>query len=283
MPGADAGRVDAAFSEYLLALGLSDSTIRNYQAIVRRANEWAAANDVDLLHAGAFELAGLAASFPRSSATLRTLRCGLTHWFEMNDRWDAPLRAIRVPKKPKPEYRGVPVDDARSLIKASIGWHPEGTAVLLALYTGARRAEIAATRYDHIDPLWETISVLGKGAKTRVLPLHPVVRAQLRRNQGAYVWVFPGQGRRPHIHEATVWSYVARVAEAAGVRYLTPHMLRHTTAEMIIETTDVADIRVVRDFLGHERTETTERYLDARVRHDHLMRAVRALDGYLDG
>src|SRR4249920_1233328 len=50
----------------------------------------------------------------------------------------------------------------------------------------------------------------------------------------------------------------AACADAGLTRRITPHMLRHTAATLLIETG--VDIRIVQRLLGHSRIATTEIY-----------------------
>jgi integrase/recombinase XerD len=65
---------------------------------------------------------------------------------------------------------------------------------------------------------------------------------------------------------------VARLRRAARIkRHVTPHMLRHTVATLLLRN-DV-DIRVVQEFLGHASIATTQRY--THVTKEHMVRVLR--------
>jgi site-specific recombinase XerD len=65
---------------------------------------------------------------------------------------------------------------------------------------------------------------------------------------------------------------VARLREAAGIkRHVTPHMLRHTVATLLLR--NGVDIRVVQEFLGHASIATTQRY--THVTKEHLIGVLR--------
>jgi integrase/recombinase XerD len=65
---------------------------------------------------------------------------------------------------------------------------------------------------------------------------------------------------------------IARLREAAGIkRHVTPHMLRHTVATLLLR--NGVDIRVVQEFLGHASIATTQRY--THVTKEHLVGVLR--------
>ncbi len=69
-----------------------------------------------------------------------------------------------------------------------------------------------------------------------------------------------------------ITNVVARLRREARIkRHVTPHMLRHTVATLLLRN-DV-DIRVVQEFLGHASIVTTQRY--THVTKEHMVRVLR--------
>jgi len=65
---------------------------------------------------------------------------------------------------------------------------------------------------------------------------------------------------------------IAQFRKEAGIeRHITPHMLRHTVATLLLR--NGADIRVVQEFLGHTSIATTQRY--THITKEHLIAVLR--------
>src|SRR5436309_10766348 len=65
---------------------------------------------------------------------------------------------------------------------------------------------------------------------------------------------------------------IAQFRRDAGIeRHVTPHMLRHTVATLLLR--NGVDIRVVQEFLGHASIATTQRY--TQVVKEHLIGELR--------
>ena len=132
-------------------------------------------------------------------------------------------------------------------------------AMLEILYaTGVRVSELTGIDLRDIDTSRQTIRVLGKGNKERIVPFGEAAsdalsgwlarRAEMAKDTDA---LFVGtRGKRIDQRQ------VRRVVEAAGS--VSPHALRHSTATHLLE--GGADLRVVQELLGHSSLQTTQVY-----------------------
>jgi site-specific recombinase XerD len=152
---------------------------------------------------------------------------------------------------------------------AEIGMAGEGEAVFrtivrLMVGTGMRVGELCKIKLDDLSPEGAVVRIHGKGARDRVAYVtDPGLRRDLqrlvaqRRKAGTAALFVNRYGS--HMRPQSVRSKLRRLAKEAGLsRRVTPHMLRHTAATLLIETG--VDIRFVQRLLGHSSIATTEIY-----------------------
>jgi site-specific recombinase XerD len=134
------------------------------------------------------------------------------------------------------------------------------TAVLLLISVGLRVAELVQLRPGDFDAESGALRVHGKGRRERcVFVVDKRLReimGRLARRGGTGALLAP---------DAASWSTqsvrreLRRFAVAAGVeKRVTPHMLRHTCATLLLE--DGVDLRFLQRLLGHENIATTAIY-----------------------
>jgi len=135
----------------------------------------------------------------------------------------------------------------------------------LLLYTGLRVSECADLRVADVvlngkDP--RVIVRAGKGRKYREIPLHK----EARKAVGAYLAVRLADrgealflGQRGALGARGMQFRIAALAEAAGLKDVTPHVLRHTFATRLLREAKV-DLVTVAALLGHSSIATTQIY-----------------------
>lgn len=124
--------------------------------------------------------------------------------------------------------------------------------ILFALWTGARRKEIANFKWQDVIKD-DMCRLIGKGDKERVIPLLPkALEAMGPRKDIGYVF----------IHFNNLDTYGRRfksIVRHFGIEDAHLHNLRHTAATQMLESG--IEITFVRDMLGHAALATTEIYV----------------------
>jgi integrase/recombinase XerC len=151
--------------------------------------------------------------------------------------------------------------------------------ITVLLHTGLRVEELVDVRWDDL-VLKErsgSLKVVGKGRKQRTIPLNADARAAFLElkacgpRRGPEVF----QGERGPLKVRAVQVILKKVAHAAKVPELSPHVLRHTFGKNLADSG--AGIQLIADLMGHESLETTRRYIQPG--HDDLAAAVEKLAG----
>jgi len=263
------------FTAYLAMQGLADASIRNYRAMMMRWCDYATAHDRDPMTPDPLTVRAFASGLPGTRSLRAHARATIGHLCRALDVYDVSP-AIPLPREPRRQPRGLDPADAKALAAHAHGAGTKGLAVLVGLYTAARRSEIASLAWPRID-IQAGMLTLDR-TKTRDLhtvPMHPVLGQLLadRRVPGEQ-WVFPGR-YGGHVSPATVWAWVIEVAETAGVASrVTPHRLRHTALTVANDAT--GDLRAVQDLAGHTDPSVTARYTATSARR--MSAAVAALE-----
>ena len=210
---------------------------------------------------------------PRSlSQALSAIRS--FHGF-LDRRLNAPNSAIALVRGPRVKPgapRPVSEDQARGML-AEPGLDPDredweaarDEAVLTLLYGCGLRISEALSLKRSDAPLPDTLRILGKGSKTRIVPVLPAVREAVE----AYLAELPfalgpdeplfrakrGGPLSPRHVQATVQNLRGRLGLPPSA---TPHALRHSFATHLLGAG--ADLRSIQELLGHASLSTTQRY-----------------------
>ncbi len=193
------------------------------------------------------------------------------HYVDFN-----PTSDIDAPKKGKTVPKFLTLEEAVRLLEAVRNDTESKTAVrdfaiiTLFLNTGMRLSELVGLKIKSFDSNIDTVKVLGKGNKERIIYLNSAARSavieymkqrldpkHIRTSSEAFFL----SGRQTRISAKTVQWVVYKYLELAGLgdRGLSVHKLRHTAATLMFQSGRV-DIRVIKDVLGHEQLNTTQIY-----------------------
>lgn len=264
------------------ARGWSDETCRAYTCYVRRALVWAEAQQRPLAGMARRDLRRFLDEAVHDSIDVRCLarkavRAYFDRLIDLEDRDDNPADRLEVPRPkaglPKPLSTA---DAARLADAADAAGGSTRAAILLFLYAGLRFSEAQQLRWDHIDLASGWLTIIGKGGRTRTLPIHARLLAGLRDGKHhadaiASPWVHPSpELEQQPIGHVSLRHRIYRVAESIGLDGFTPHVGRHTYATQLLEAT--GDLALVQEALGHASPVTTRVY--ASVRSERLSTAV---------
>lgn len=224
----------------------------------------------------------------RSRATIRlhfaALRSFYNHLTERNAVASNVLKLVSLPKLEKklPQFLTVPQVDALmetpkgcGKTKQSTPWMAARDAAILELFysSGLRLAELASLDVRDLDPIGETVRVMGKGSRERIVPVgNPALEAISRYRREANVQsgpLFLNKSRKRLGHRS-IWLLLKNYVRKAGLpATLSPHKLRHSFATHLLD--NGADLRSVQSLLGHASLSTTQIY--THVTTDRLKRA----------
>jgi integrase/recombinase XerC len=276
---------------------LSSRTLTLYTDGLERLQAMLAEASIDARVLSLAQARRLAASLHRQGLAPRTIALLLSVWRSCY-RWLGlqgrvtlnPFDGLKAPKAPKPLPKALGVDDAVQLASHAPDEIPDSRleardrAMVELLYgSGLRAAELIgldAQASGHaagwVDLQAAEVFVLGKGGKRRSTPLGRAAADALRdwlavRGQ----LVAPGEpalfvGARGHrIAGSTLRLMLKARAVSAGMpAHVHPHMLRHSFASHLLQSS--GDLRAVQELLGHAHITTTQVY--TQLDHQHLAR-----------
>ena len=187
-----------------------------------------------------------------------------------------PAQGVITPRNPKRLPATLDADQATALVSI------EGDALLtvrdramleLMYSSGLRLSELTGLNLDGVDFQDVTVTVVGKGRKTRTVPVGryaiAAIRAWLEKRsslaaQGEQALFVSGRGTR--ITPRSVQMRMRHWGMKQGISTrVHPHMLRHSFATHLLESS--GDLRAVQELLGHADISTTQVYTHLDFQH----------------
>ena len=184
-----------------------------------------------------------------------------------------PMAGVRGPKVHRKLPQVLDVDEATTLVEAvGDGALTLRDRAMLELFysSGLRLSELTGLRWIDLDLQAGEVRVLGKGNKTRIVPVgrHAVTALRaLGDGEGTTPEspVFRGRGGGP-ISPRTIQLRMKTLALQQGMaKHVHPHLLRHTFASHMLESS--GDLRAVQELLGHADIATTQIYTHLDFQH----------------
>ena len=209
------------------------------------------------------------------SRKLATLRAYYKHLLATKAIAELPTLRLRAPKLPERTPSFVPTQDMASLFAQEAPTDFEDCRQLLVLEllygTGIRLTELIGLMDVDINHSAQSIKVMGKRRKERIVPLHPQLLAlisqyQSLRNEkfGASATHAPAQpllvtDKNEPLYPVWVQRLVkSALGDVTTLGKKTPHVLRHTFATHLLN--EGADLMAIKELLGHSSLAATQVY-----------------------
>lgn len=270
-----------------------DTYARAIRAFASHLGDDATVADIHADSIGRYQVARSNCAAATMSKQLSAIRSYCRWCIAVGLRTDDPTINVGWPKKRKKLPRALKGEELRLLeeildrappvldVRKRRIWVRNRRIVLLLLYTGLRRTEVANVVWEDIDLEAATLIVGEDGAKggnERIVSLHPRVVAELettppRLRRGAVA----GHPDGRVLSHKTIGHVFDRWLSDAGLS-ISAHKLRHTCATLMLKFG--ANIHEIQRMLGHQDIRTTEKYLHLAAADQHA--AVRRLPDRLD-
>jgi tyrosine recombinase XerC len=219
---------------------------------------------------------GMARSYVR--LTFAALRSFYKYLVEREGFRENPLREVQLPKLEKKLPIVLTVSQIDELLEipkkfkrqsqAPI-WAAARDAAMMELFysSGLRLSELAALNVADIDTYSETVRVLGKGRKERIVPVgQPALKAIQKYRFEANLHAGPLfiSKLRKRMSARSIWLMLKKHLANTSIQLnVSPHKLRHSFATHLLD--NGADLRSVQTLLGHASLSTTQIYTHVTV------------------
>jgi site-specific recombinase XerD len=273
------------FDRQLAARGMAEKTRRAYGRDVGELAAWATSagrdpDEIDYrllrryaarLAGGAAEGAGRALSPPTIARKFASIRTFFRQMVERGELDQNPADLVTHARRRAPLPKALRTDELDQLLDRMPVRTPleaRDRAMLELTYScGLRCEEVVNVDVGDLDFDAEELRVLGKGSKTRIVPVgEPAQRAIERYLSSARpalvqqpdepALFLSRRGRR--LSPSDVRRRLRTWLRHAGLGDASPHALRHSFATHLLE--GGADLRAIQELLGHASVSTTQIY-----------------------
>jgi len=190
---------------------------------------------------------------------------------------DSPFDLISSPKSPSHLPSVLSPEEVSQLLnfKPKNAQEKRDLAIIELIYSsGLRVSEAVNVNLNDFEDNKNFLRVLGKGSKTRLVPVGRyaqnaindwvVEREKLSTNDNALFVNLRGN----RISTRSVQERIKSIAIMQGLPPVNPHMLRHSFATHLLESS--GDLRSIQELLGHSSLSTTQIY--TRLDYQHLIK-----------
>ena len=277
----------SSFLQYISVVkGYSPHTVANYRRDLEKLINFSAKQAID--NADGVDQAALrrwvaelsreklsANSIQRHLSSTRSLYKFLArHHPDLSD----PTSGVRAPRAPRTLPKSLEADQVGQLLnhQSENALMARDHAMAELLYSaGLRLSELVGANINDLDTTEKIITVVGKGQKTRVVPVggpaltaiaewmkcRPMASEQLSFDSPLFV-----SQRGGRISHRAVQERIRQLAAKHGMsQRIHPHVLRHAFASHLLESS--GDLRAVQELLGHANIATTQIYTHLDFQH----------------
>ena len=190
---------------------------------------------------------------------------------------NSPFDLINSPKSPNRLPSVLSPEEVSQLLnfKPKNAQEKRDLAIIELIYSsGLRVSEAVNANLNDFEDNKNFLRVLGKGSKTRLVPVGryaqnaindwAVEREKLSTNDNALFVNLRGN----RISTRSVQERIKNIAITQGLPPVNPHMLRHSFATHLLESS--GDLRSIQELLGHSSLSTTQIY--TRLDYQHLIK-----------
>ncbi|MET3026212.1 tyrosine-type recombinase/integrase [Flavobacterium sp. UW10123] len=178
-------------------------------------------------------------------------------------------KSLKTPKVVQVPFSEKELKDLLGVMETPVGFEEIRDKLIVEMFyvTGMRRAELIHLMIKNVDCSNNTIKVLGKRNKERIIPILPIIADQINlyikereELEGLVDFDYFFVSKKGlKLSESFVYrlinSYFSRVSEKVKK---SPHVLRHTFATHLLN--NGADLNSVKELLGHSSLASTQVY-----------------------
>ena len=247
--------------------GRSEKTLVSYSSDLKHANE---AIPGGLMNADEKAIQNYLSSLPDKASSIARHASALRGFYKflMLEKiiTKNPTANLELPKRARTLPKFLSVEEIELLISSAgdIKNAIRLRAMLELVYaSGLRVSELC--ELPMTANLGDKLLIHGKGAKERIVPMHPGAIHALNkwldvRGDDPSKYVFPSHGQSGHITRDGFFKILKKCAVLSGIdpHRVSPHVLRHSFASHLLA--GGANLRAIQTMLGHEDISTTQIY-----------------------
>jgi integrase/recombinase XerC len=265
--------------------GLSENTTNSYQRDLKKFSKFIEASNVNGFKSLTEEICSAwIADLFQNNVSARSIQRhissakGFFNYLKKNGLISSsPFELINSPKSPSHLPNLLSPEEVSQLLnfKPKNSQEKRDMAIIELIYSsGLRVSEAVNSNLSDLEDDKNFLRVLGKGSKTRLVPVGRYAKNAindwiiereklLTKDDALFVNL-----RGSRITTRSVQERIKNIALMQGLPPVNPHMLRHSFATHLLESS--GDLRSIQELLGHSSLSTTQIY--TRLDYQHLIK-----------